>query len=171
MRFRLNPGAFLSAFLLLAFFGLVYTAAQWQYQARLFPWVIGIPVLFLCVIQLGMDLFSTSDGKEDDLTGLMDLPVDRGVPVSVVVSRAANIFGWIMGFFLVIWLVGFIITVPLFVFFYLKVQAKESLTVSIVYTLGILVFLLGLFHYVLHIPWPSGVIAGPQDFLLGVLGD
>ncbi|NIO09924.1 MAG: hypothetical protein GTO40_18730, partial [Deltaproteobacteria bacterium] len=83
-------------------------------------------------------------------------------PVSVVVSRAANIFGWIMGFFLVIWLVGFIITVPLFVFFYLKVQAKESLTVSIVYTLGILVFLLGLFHYVLHIPWPSGVIAGPQ---------
>ena len=172
MKFRANPGAFLTLFIMVIFFAAVYTAGQWQYQARLFPWTIGIPAVLICVIQLGLDLFQIGDSADsDDLTGLMDLPVDRGVPVSVVVRRATNIFGWILGFFFVIWVVGFIITVPLFVFFYLMTQAREKFGVSIVYTAGILVFLLGLFHYVLHIPWPAGLVAGPQDFILGLIGD
>ncbi len=172
MKFRANPGAILTLLILAVFFGGVYTAGQWQYQARLFPWSIGIPALLLCVVQLGLDLFRIGDSADgDDRAGMMDLPVDRGVPVSVVVHRAANTFGWIGGFFFVIWLVGFIITVPLFVFFYLTIQAKEKLSVSLIYTGCMLIFLLGLFHYILHIPWPAGLIEGPQDFILGLIGD
>jgi len=128
--------------------------------------------VLLCLVQLCLDLFRIGDSTDgDDLASIMDLPVDRGVPVSVVVHRAANTFGWIGGFFFVIWLVGFIITVPLFVFFNLTIQAREKVWVSLVYTGGMLIFLLGLFHYILHIPWPAGVIAGPQDFILGLIGD
>ena len=172
MKFRANPGAFLTLLILAVFFAAVYTAGQWQYQARLFPWSIGIPAVLLCVIQLCLDLFRIGDSADgDDHASVMDLPVDRGVPVSVVVRRAANTFGWIGGFFLVIWLVGFIITVPLFVFLNLTIQAREKLSVSLIYTGAMLIFLLGLFHFILHIPWPAGVIAGPQDFILGLIGD
>ncbi len=172
MKFRANPGAFLTFLILAVFFGAVYTAGQWQYQARMFPWTIGIPAMLLCVVQLGLDLFRIGDSADaDDLTGLMDLPVDRGVPVSVVVRRAANTFGWIGGFFFVIWIVGFIITVPLFVFFYLTIQAREKLSVSLIYMGAMLFFLLGLFHYILHIPWPAGVVDGPQEFILGLTGN
>jgi len=172
MKFRANPGAFLTFLILAVFFVAVYTAGQWQYQARMFPWAIGIPAVLLCVVQLGLDLFRFGDSADgDDVASIMDLPVDRGVPVSVVVRRAANTFGWIGGFFFVIWLVGFIITVPLFVFLNLTIQAREKLSVSLIYTGAMLIFLLGLFHYILHIPWPAGVIAAPQEFILGLIGD
>jgi len=171
MRFRFNPGALFTLLILLIFFGGVFTARQWQFQARLFPWTIGIPALLLCVAQLAMDLFRTTESdNSDDVSGLMDLPVDRSVPVSVVVHRAVNSFGWIIGFMLVIWLIGFIISVPLFVLLYLLIQAREKLWVSLVYTGAMLIFLLGVFHQVLHIPWPPGVFPGPQEMILGWIG-
>ncbi|MEE8076945.1 MAG: tripartite tricarboxylate transporter TctB family protein [Candidatus Binatia bacterium] len=171
MRFRFNPGALFTLLILLIFFGGVFTARQWQFQARLFPWTIGIPALLLCVAQLAMDLFRTTESDDpDDVSGLMDLPVDRSVPVSVVVHRAVNSFGWIIGFMLVIWLIGFIISVPLFVLLYLLIQAREKLWVSLVYTGAMLIFLLGVFHQVLHIPWPPGVFPGPQEMILVWIG-
>ncbi|MEE9551285.1 MAG: tripartite tricarboxylate transporter TctB family protein [Candidatus Binatia bacterium] len=171
MRFRFNPGALFTLLILLIFFGGVFTARQWQFQARLFPWTIGIPALLLCIAQLAMDLFRTTESdNSDDVSGLMDLPVDRSVPVSVVVHRAVNSFGWVIGFMLVIWLIGFIISVPLFVLLYLLIQAREKLWVSLVYTGAMLIFLLGVFHQVLHIPWPPGVFPGPQEMILVWIG-
>ncbi len=171
MRFRFNPGALFTLLILLIFFGGVFTARQWQFQARLFPWTIGIPALLLCIAQLAMDLFRTTESdNSDDVSGLMDLPVDRGIPVSVVVRRAVNSFGWVIGFMLVIWIIGFIISVPLFVLLYLLIQAREKLWVSLVYTGAMLIFLLGVFHQVLHIPWPPGVFPGPQEMILVWIG-
>ena len=171
MKFKFNLGALFTLLILLIFFGGVFTARQWQYQARLFPWVIGIPALLLCIAQLAMDLFKATESDDpDDVSGLMDLPVDRGIPVSVVVRRAVNSFGWIIGFMLVIWIIGFIISVPLFVLLYLLIQAREKLWVSLVYTGAMLIFLLGVFHQVLHIPWPPGVFPGPQEMILGWIG-
>ena len=171
MKFKFNLGALFTLLILLIFFGGVFTARQWQYQARLFPWVIGIPALLLCIAQLAMDLFKATESDDpDDVSGLMDLPVDRGIPVSVVVRRAVNSFGWIIGFMLVIWIIGFIISVPLFVLLYLLIQAREKLWVSLVYTGAMLIFLLGVFHQVLHIPWPPGVFPGPQEMILVWIG-
>ncbi len=171
MRFRFNPGSLFTLPILLLFLGGVVTARQWEFQARLFPWVIGIPALALCVSQLAMDLFWAQRSDDpDDVRGLMDLPVDRSVPVSVVVLRAINTFGWIVGFFVVIWLIGFIISVPLFVLLYLTIQAREKLWISLVYTGVILIFLIGLFHQILHVPWPPGVIPGPEEVILGWIG-
>ncbi len=171
MKFRFNLGALFTLLILLIFFGGVFTARQWQFQARLFPWTIGIPALLLCVAQLAMDLFRTTESdNSDDVSGLMDLPVDRGIPVSVVVRRAVNSFGWIIGFMLVIWLIGFIISVPIYVLLYLLIQAREKLWVSLVYSGAMLIFILGVFHQVLHIPWPPGVFPGPQEMILGWIG-
>ena len=172
MRIKPRPGIFLTAFFFLVLLGGVLTAGQWQYHARAFPWVIGIPALLLCVAQLASELFpAKGPGTIDDTAGLMDLPVDRSVPVSIVVRRAVNIFGWILGFFFVIWLLGFILAVPLFVFSYLTIQAREKIWVALIYMAVMLLFLLGVFHYVLHIPWPEGMIATPQDVILGWIGE
>ena len=168
MKLKANPGALFTLILLLLMVGLVVTAKQWQYQARLFPWTIGIPTMLLCFLQLGMDLFrSKNEGEE--AAGIMDLPVDRSVPVAVVIRRAVNIFGWIFGLFLSIWIIGFILSVPLFLLLYLSVQAGESWKISVSYTVVMLVFMVGVFEMVLHIPWPEGLINAPQEFILGLV--
>jgi len=167
MKLKANPGALFTTVVLLLILGLVMSAKQWQYQARLFPWAIGIPTLLLCFLQLGLDLFRTQSDKSP--AGMMDLPVDRSVPVSVVVKRAVNIFGWIFGLFFSIWLIGFIISVPLFLVLYLWIQARESWRVTLTYSVAMFVFLIGVFEMVLHIPWPPGVFDGPQEFILGLV--
>ena len=172
MKFKVDPGIFFTLIVLIICFAGVFTARQWQYQARLFPWTIGFPALLFCVGQLALDMFRARGADDpEDLRGMMDLPVDRSVPTAVVVYRALNIFGWILGFFFFIWVIGFVVTVPLFTLCYMKIQAGENWTVTIVYTLVMMVFLLGVFHYVLHIPWPAGVISQPQEILLEFVGD
>lgn len=168
MKLRDNPGALFTVFVLLLMVGLVATAKQWQYQARLFPWTIGIPTMLLCFLQLGLDLFRGKDGAEG-AAGMMDLPVDRSVPVAVVIRRAVNVFGWIFGLYLSIWVIGFILSVPLFLLLYLSVQAGESWKVAVAYTVIMVVFMIGVFEMVLHIPWPPGLVNAPQEFILGVV--
>jgi hypothetical protein len=168
MKLKANPGALFTLIILLLMVGLVVTAKQWQYQARLFPWTIGIPTMLLCFLQLGMDLFR-SKNEDEDVAGMMDLPVDRSVPVAVVIRRAVNIFGWIFGLFLSIAIIGFILSVPLFLLLYLSIQARESWKVSVAYMVVMMVFMIGVFEMVLHIPWPPGLISAPQEFILGLV--
>ena len=171
MKIKANPGALFTLFLLLVFAGGAYAAREWPYQARLFPWAVGVPVLLLCVAQLGLDLFrAEKEAASGDTNALLDLPVDRGIPVSVVKRRAMSTFGWISGFALLLWTIGFIIAIPLFVFSYLMIQAREKWSLALVYTGALLIFVLGLFHYVLHMSWPAGVVSGPQELILGWIG-
>jgi hypothetical protein len=166
LKFRFNPGAIFTLIVLVTFGIGVYTASDWRIQARLFPWVIGIPGLFLCFGQLVRDFIQRGDGASDDTRGMMDLPVDRSVPGSVVVSRALNTLVWILGFFAAIWLVGFVVSVPLFVLLYLKLQAGEKFWLSLAYSVSMLVLVIGLFHLVLSIPWPEGVFPQAEEIIL-----
>ena len=161
---------FASLFTLLFFaiFALgVFTAREWQIQARLFPWVVGFPVLALCTYQLFKDLFVRQEASDEaEVLGFMDLPVDRSVPVSVVIKRAMNIFAWILGLFAAIWLIGFVVSVPMFVFLYLVVQAREKLWIATVYAIGMLAFIIGVFHVILSVPWPEGAFPQLDQFIL-----
>ncbi len=172
IRFRLNPGAILTLIVLAAFVYGVLDAGEWAIQARMFPWVIGIPAVMLCAFQLLGDLFQRLSPEEmDDLRGAMDLPVDRSVPISLVAKRAANTFLWILGLFAGVWLVGFVISVPFFIFLYLKLQARENLRVALTSGVGMLFLIVGVFHLVLSVPWPEGVFPQAETWILTMAED
>lgn len=166
LRFKFNPAAIFTLFILSLFVIGIYSAAEWQIQARLFPWVVGIPGLAMCVMQLFGDFFRRGGASEDDTHGAMDLPVDRSVPVAVVVKRAFNAFGWVLGLFATIWILGFVVAVPLFVFVYLSLQAREKIWISTAYAIGILTLIIGVFHLILSVPWPEGLIPYAEERLL-----
>lgn len=141
---------------------------DWPFQARLFPWVIGIPMLCLALIQVASDLRGANkprvepDGEREEkstTSGDIDPEVAR--------RRAMNIFAWIFGFLGLVWLLGFQIAVPLVVFLYLKVQSQERWVLSLVYTGVAWVFLWGVFDRFLHLPFPESAIFGWLEGLTG----
>ncbi len=167
LRFRLGvPAAFTFGILLLLLGGVV-TAHGWPDQARLFPLVIGSSAVFTCAVQLALDLFR---GPVEGAARIMDLEAERGVPGHLVVRRAADTFGWIVGLLTSIWVMGFLPSVPLFMWLYLAFRARARWPLCLGYTAVALAVLLGVFHYTLHIPWPQGIVAGPQEMVLQWLG-
>ncbi|HSK29174.1 MAG TPA: tripartite tricarboxylate transporter TctB family protein [Candidatus Limnocylindria bacterium] len=171
MKLQIGIGTIVTLFITAVVAAGLYTSREWSFQARLFPLTIGIPALALCIIQLCMDMFKTAkSGAENDDRGVMDLRVDRDVPQTVVARRASIMLAWIVGLFGMIWLLGFIISVPAFVWLYLTFQARETWLSSLFWTSSTLAFIIGVFHYILRVPWLDGFISTPQELLLGWIG-
>jgi TctA family transporter len=136
----------------------VFVWALWEskgfgFRAGLFPWAIGYPVVVLTIVQLVFELTGKSGG-ERGLEGETEIDL----PQEIVRRRTAGILGWIIGFFLLIWLVGFSYAVPFTTFFYLKFSGKEKWPITIVFTAVTWAFFYGVFDYALKIPFPPGFL-------------
>ncbi|HEY3304762.1 MAG TPA: tripartite tricarboxylate transporter TctB family protein [Candidatus Binatia bacterium] len=148
----------LLALILVVFFALfVYVAKDWRLQARLYPWAIGIPMLALALVQVVLDLKGIGAKKVGDHAPVDVQFAERADPVEAR-RRMINIFSWIVGYIVAIWLLGFAYSVPLLVFLYLKVQSRESWPLSIALTAVAWVFFWGLFDRLLHLPFPQGAL-------------
>lgn len=132
----------------------VIAAWFWPWKAALFPLAIGIPVFCLAAAEVLWVLAGREDAGE--LGEARDFQISREVPQREVVRRSAVASGWIVGFFAAIVLLGFPLAVPLFVFLYLKLEANEGWTLSVVLTAAVWLFFYGLFDQLLHLPFPQG---------------
>ena len=80
-------------------------------EARLFPWVVGLPATVLMFIQTGKEISRLRQGTKED--------EDAGQEVGD--TRAyVLIIAWMVGFLIMIYILGFLAGIPLFVFLYLK---------------------------------------------------
>ena len=116
----------------------VFAARGWPWKAALFPLAIGIPLFCLAAVEAvwcGIDRKTSEE------------PAQRGVVLPWV---------WMLAFFALVVLLGFPIAVAVFVFAYLKLQAKESWLLSAVYTLVLWAAFYGLFDTLLHLAFPAG---------------
>ena len=170
MRLRISGGTIFTFLFLLLVVGALLTSREWSIQARLFPWTIGIPALILSLIQLVLDLRRSRVPAGGPDKRLMDLQVDRDVPFAVVARRGAMIFSWVFGLFVTIYLLGFIIVLPLFVWAYMNLQSGEKWWFGLAWGVGTFLFIVVVFHYTLKVPWPAGYIEQPQEILLSWLG-
>jgi hypothetical protein len=129
----------------------VIAAWAWPWKASLFPLAIGIPVFVLAAGEaLWVLVGRTERGETKDAQFAQD------VPEKELLRRSAVAGAWIGGFFAAIVLLGFPYAVPLFVFLYLKVQGRESWTLSVAFTVAVWLFFYGLFDRLLHLPFPQG---------------
>ncbi|MGH7773789.1 MAG: tripartite tricarboxylate transporter permease [Candidatus Binatia bacterium] len=132
-------------------------AALWQsrnfgYRAGLFPWAIGSPILILAIAQLALDLMGK--GRRSGMGSMVEIGLEQ--PKSLVYRRTASISGWIIGFFVAIWLLGFSLAVPVTTVLYLKIAGREKWPITLILASVAWAFLYGLFEVMLHVPFPDG---------------
>jgi len=153
---KLKPQIIFDLLVILFFAFLVWEAKDWGLQARLYPWVIGFPMLGLAVLQLGSDL--RGERKTSSGATPVDIQFAKGIDPVLARERTIQIFSWVFGFLATVWLVGFSITIPTFVFFYLKTQAREDWFLSVLLTAVAWFIYWGLFERLLRLPMPDGKI-------------
>jgi TctA family transporter len=128
----------------------VVAAALWESrgfaaQARLFPWVIGWPILALGIVQLAREATSREPARPAE--------APPGIAAAAAARRTAAIFGWIAVYPAALWLLGFTLGGPLCVLLTLG-WSRERWPLTLALTLGAWALVHGLFDRVLGMPFP-----------------
>jgi hypothetical protein len=162
-KFRnLDPSFWLSLFFVGVIGVWVVSAAGLDWDTRLFPWAIGIPALALAVRQLITDwrgATAKADGPEQQpYPNVLDIAVDRSIPPDVMFWHTVRTAYWILAFACGVWFLGFLISIPLFIFFYLTAEAKASKLPAFIVAGLTGLFIWGLFDQTMHLAWPEAAL-------------
>jgi hypothetical protein len=130
------------------------SALGWTFKTKLFPLSVSIPLLILSTVQLLLTVF----GKGETAQGAMDIDFTAEVSAEIARRRVLGIFAWIAAFISLVYLLGFPLTVPLFILFFLKFQSD----VSWLYSIALAAITWGgfylLFQWLVHIQFQDGAI-------------
>ena len=140
-------------FILLLLSWAVYVAWEWSLRASIIVLVLGSVGVVLVLVQLIFDIVPKWAGSVEPEEIAFDAPALKPE------GRWGNveIWGWILGFYMAIHLIGFPAAVPLFVFAYAKIYGASWRLSLILAAVG-WGFLYGLFEEILHVPWPESLL-------------
>jgi putative tricarboxylic transport membrane protein len=134
--------------------GALWESTDFDFHSGLFPWTLGAVLMLLALFQLGTELLGLKKrGRETDAS---QLPAE--LTQAQVYSRTAKICAWNIGYCVAVWLFGFSLSIALITFLYLKLDARENWGLSVILTSAAWIFFYGLFDYLLHIPFPPGLL-------------
>ncbi|MFB3884272.1 MAG: tripartite tricarboxylate transporter TctB family protein [Thermodesulfobacteriota bacterium] len=137
-----------TAALLLASFLLLKATLPYPFKAKLFPLIVLITVLVLLMIQVFREAFALKKRATAE--------TEKGEKFR---WKHVAVFFWMAGTVLMLWILGFMATVVLLPFFYLRYE-RERWLLSICLSLGCGVFFYGLFGYLLNMPLYPGILFG-----------
>lgn len=113
-------------------------------------------------------LATAADAKEDkQITLLAEGDEDQGDEdelhnVFASANRATwlAVIGWLCLFFAGMYLVGLLVILPIFTVLYLRIVARSSWRICLLYVLGTAGVIYLLFDRFLHLPLPQGIVFG-----------
>jgi len=132
----------------------LYQAWPWPFRTAVFPLAIGGLLLLCALLKLLTHVGRVPRAAEAMASG----PADS-VDVPDVFATASRVewlsaTAWMTAFFVLLWLVGALIAVPLFAVAYLMAVARQRIVPAGVYALASWLFVYGLFDRALRIPLP-----------------
>jgi len=161
---KIDPSFWLSLFFVVLTGIWVVAAAQWGWDTRLFPWAIGIPTFGLALWQLITDWrgpaakAASNKGDNPRPQGILDIAVDESISPEEIFRHTIRTAAWLLGFGCGIWFLGFMISIPFFIFFYLIYEAQASKFSALIVTGLTFLFVWALFDQAMHIAWPEAAL-------------
>jgi hypothetical protein len=133
----------------------IFVASRWSFKTGFFPLAVAIPLLALTIIHFYLELFGAPETSRGPA---VEAEFSNEVAPEIARRRIITIFSWMAGFILLVYLLGFPLTVPLFVFFYLKIQSRVGWTQSILLTAITWALFYALFQRLVRIQFEAGVV-------------
>lgn len=151
-----------SLFLIAWFAYGVWEARSYAFLAKIFPFYISLVLLIFAVISIVLEIRKVVDQADDlhEKSSSADLSVDWDIPISEVWSRFGLFIAIIMVVYVFIYLVGYPLTMFLFIALFYRFLANARWVTSIVAGCAGLGFL-ALASRVLGMDWPAGLIKLP----------
>ena len=143
------------AFLIVVAAGAIYLALDWPFKAKLFPLSVSIPLLLLASMQLLQLLFGATETND---SAAVDIEFSSDVPPEIERRRVTTAFAWIAGFILSVYLIGFPLTVPLFICCYLRFESAFGALPTIAATAVTWVMFYALFQKLVHLQFEQGAL-------------
>lgn len=155
MSLRFQMRTVLTVFFIAVFSYVVFESNNMPEQARIYPWTISIIALLLLSWQLLREILPSKIPETRETGADVDFTEEEASPEGK--KRTLELFIWVYGFGLALWLLGFFVAIPVMVFSYL-VRHREGRIVTIAMPAVAGGATWGLFNNLLHLPFPPGVI-------------
>ena len=149
----------------------LYQAGLWPFRTAVFPLATGC-VLGICALaklvadarsRVGQPVAPIPAAATPASAGEQQADESEDADPPDVFATASphewlTAIGWMAAFFLLLWLVGALVAVPLFAVAYLIAAARSTFVLAGVYAFASWLFIYGLFDRALRIPLPAGVL-------------
>ena len=151
-----------SLFLIVWFAYGVWEARSYAFLAKIFPFYISLILLIFAVISIFLEIRKVVDQAEDlhGASSSADLSVDWDMPMAVVWRRFGLYVGIILGVYVFIYLIGYPLTMGIFILLFYRLIAKAKWMTAIIAGCAGLGFL-ALTSHLLGMDWPEGLLMLP----------
>lgn len=147
----------------------IILSLNYQPRARLVPLAIGIPTLLLTLFQLLIDLIPAvgrrfSFFQEYDVFGIeADRVTDNSgketaQPTQTIHQRELGFAAWLLLLVALIYFVGYLLAIPLFLLLFLKLRSSESWRMTLSLTAGTWAFVYVIFILIMDAPLHEGLL-------------
>jgi hypothetical protein len=149
--------AVLAAMLLAVFVGAYALTLAWPFRTALFPRLVSAAGALLAVVELVVLAIRARRAAALDEISSVDHDSVEYVFASAGRRAWSAALAWIGGFFVSLWVLGAVPTVPLFTLLYLRIAGKASWLAAAIYATVAGVVIAVVFGRLLSIPMPTGV--------------
>jgi len=138
--------------------GTVISALKWPPKAAQFPVAAGSLLFLAAMAELSITLLSKEEPGKEEVMDFKPFKLSLDTDKLMEFRRTISIFLWIIGFTVLVFLLGLPIAILLFIFLYLKLDAQVGWKITIGLTVGVGACFYFLFIWFLKSEFTDGLV-------------